>query len=193
MANSKIIYFGKTLIDLTQDTVKADKLLAGYTAHDAAGEIITGTCTFDVDSQDATATDAEVLAGKTAYVKGAKVTGAMPNNGGASGTISAKEETYKIAAGYHDGSGTVGLAETEKAKLIAENIRQGITLFGVEGTMTGTEDANAETVEVTSSNEDQVITPNTDEGYNYIAQVTVKAVPYAETENTAGGTTITIG
>ena len=193
MANSKIIYFGQTLIDLTQDTVQPDKLLAGYTAHNAAGEIITGTCDFDVNSQDATAAAGELLIGKTAYVKGTKVTGSMPNNEGASGTIGLKDETYKIAAGYHDGSGTVGLAETEKAKLIAENIRQGITLFGVEGAMTGTEDANAETVEVTASNEDQVIIPNTEQGYNYIAQVTVKAVPYAETENTAGGMTITIG
>lgn len=43
MANSKVIFFGETLIDLTQDTVEADALLAGYTAHDKNGETITGT------------------------------------------------------------------------------------------------------------------------------------------------------
>lgn len=43
MANSKVIFYGETLIDLTQDTVEADALLAGYTAHDKNGEPITGT------------------------------------------------------------------------------------------------------------------------------------------------------
>ena len=43
MANSKVIFYGETLIDLTQDTVEADALLAGYTAHDKNGETITGT------------------------------------------------------------------------------------------------------------------------------------------------------
>ena len=47
MANqykNKIIYGNQTLIDLTQDTITADKLLVGYTAHDATGATITGTC-----------------------------------------------------------------------------------------------------------------------------------------------------
>lgn len=43
MAKNKIIYNGNTLIDLTGDTVTADKLLQGYTAHDRTGEIIIGT------------------------------------------------------------------------------------------------------------------------------------------------------
>lgn len=43
MAKNKIIYGGNTLIDLTSDTVTADKLAEGYTAHDKAGNVITGT------------------------------------------------------------------------------------------------------------------------------------------------------
>lgn len=46
MANqykNKIIYGNQTLIDLTQDTITTDKLLAGYIAHDATGATITGT------------------------------------------------------------------------------------------------------------------------------------------------------
>ena len=43
MAVSKVNYGTTTLIDLTGDTVTADKLLAGYTAHGADGEAITGT------------------------------------------------------------------------------------------------------------------------------------------------------
>ena len=45
MGVSKVIYNGDTLIDLTADTVAADKLLSGYTAHGADGEVITGTAT----------------------------------------------------------------------------------------------------------------------------------------------------
>lgn len=193
MGKSKIIYNGQVLMDLTQDTIEADKLLKGYTAHGADGEVVTGTCTFDADTQDATAADSEILAGKTAYVKGTKKTGTMPNNGAATLKIKAKDEELTIPKGYHDGSGKASLDDTEKAKLIPENIRQGITMFGVEGTMSGTEDANAQTIEVTSSATEQVITPDTDSGYNYIAQVTVKPMPYSETENDAGGITVTIG
>lgn len=193
MGKSKIIYNGQVLIDLTQDTIKADKLLKGYTAHGADGEVVTGACTFDADTQDANAADSEILLGKTAYVKGTKKTGTMPNNGAVALKIKNKDDEITVPKGYHDGSGKASLDDTEKAKLIPENIRQGITMFGVEGTMSGTEDANAQTIEVTSSATEQVITPNTEEGYNYIAQVTVKPMPYSETENDAGGITVTIG
>lgn len=43
MAHNKIILGNETLIDLTGDTVEADKLLQGYTAHDSSGSLITGT------------------------------------------------------------------------------------------------------------------------------------------------------
>lgn len=43
MGNSKIVYYGETLIDLTGDTVEAAKLLKGVTAHNKKGEKITGT------------------------------------------------------------------------------------------------------------------------------------------------------
>lgn len=189
---SKIIYGGKVLIDLTQDTVVAEKLLNGYTAHGANGEIITGTCTFDSDTQDATVTASEILVGKTAYAKGTKVTGEMANNGAVAGTISTVAGEYTIPQGYHDGSGKVAIDTNEQAKLIAENIREGITVLGVTGTMTGTEGANPEAKEVTPSTTEQVILPNTEGGYNYLSQVTVKAIPYVETENPAGGLTATI-
>lgn len=193
MANSKIIYNGNVLIDLTQDTVVADKLLKGYTAHGANGELVEGACTYDADTQDATAADSEILAGKTAYVKGVKKTGTMVNNGAVAGVISAKEEEYTVPQGYHDGSGKVKIADVEQQKLIAENIREGVTILGVEGSMTGTEDAHPQAVTVTPKATEQVITPDAEQGYNYISQVTVAAIPYTETENSAGGMTITIG
>lgn len=191
MAISKVVYGGNTLIDLTADTVTADKVLKNYTAHGADGEPITGTCTYDSDTQDATAADSEILSGKTAYVKGAKKTGTMKNNGAVSGTISAKAGVYTVPQGYHDGSGKVQIASTEQAKITAENIREGVTILGVTGSMSGTEDAKPQAKEVTPTTTEQVVLPDT--GYNYLSQVTVGAIPYEETENTAGGTTVTIG
>lgn len=191
MAISKIIYGGNTLIDLTPDTIKPDKLLKGYTAHGADGEEITGTCDFDANTQDATASAAEILSGKTAYNKGAKVTGTMKNNGAVNGKISAKAEEYTVPVGYHDGSGKVAISETEQAKIIAANIREGVSILGVEGSMTGTEDANPQAKTVTPSTSAQTVLP--DEGYNYLSQVTVGAIPYVESDNSAGGVTVTIG
>ena len=45
MGINRIVYNGGTLIDLTGDTVTADKLMQGYTAHDKSGEVIIGTAT----------------------------------------------------------------------------------------------------------------------------------------------------
>lgn len=42
MGRSKIVYAGDTLLDLTEDTVTPETLLKGMTAHNAAGELITG-------------------------------------------------------------------------------------------------------------------------------------------------------
>lgn len=190
---SKVIYDGNVLIDLTNDTVDASKLLTGYTAHGADGAPITGTCPFDANTKDATATAAEILSGKTAYKNGEKVIGTMKNNGAVSGKISTKTGQYTVPQGYHDGSGKVGIDSTEQAKLIPENIRQGVSVLGVEGTMSGTEGANAETKEVTPTSSTQTILPDTDKGFNYIAQVIVKPIPYSESENIAGGVTVTIG
>lgn len=190
MAISKVVYGGQTLIDLTADTIKADKLLKGFTAHGADGEVINGACAFDVDSSEANASAAEILSGKTAAVKGNVVTGTMKNNGAVSGTISTKEGQYTVPQGYHDGSGKVSIDSNEQAKIIPENLREGVTILGVTGTMSGTEGAVPQQKTVTPSTQPQSVLP--DEGYNYLSQVEVLAIPYEETENSAGGTTVTI-
>lgn len=189
MAINKIIYGGDTLIDLTADTVDASHLLMNYKAHDRSGAVITGTCTFDSDTSDATATADEVLYGQTAYANGSKVTGTMPNNGAVTGTISTKAGQYTIPQGYHDGSGKVGISSTEQAKIIASNIKSGIKILGVTGTYSG-EGATAQAKTVTPTTSQQVITP--DANYDYLSQVTVNAIPYTETANTYG-ITVTIG
>jgi len=190
MAINKVIYGGNTLIDLTGDTITPEQLAKGVTAHDASGATITGTNTYDADTQDATAGAAEILTGKTAYVRGSKVTGTMKNNGAVAGKISTKEGAYTVPQGYHDGSGKVSIDSTEQAKIVPGNIREGITILGIEGTMSGTEDANPQAKSVTPSTEAQTILP--DSGYNYLSQVTVTAIPYVESDNAAGGKTVTI-
>lgn len=187
---NKIVYGTTVLIDLTADTVTADKILSSYTAHDASGNIITGTCDFDVNSQDANVKVAEILIGKTAYARGTKLTGTMPNNGSVSLTIETLDDEVSIAQGYHDGSGKVSILDTEKAKLIAANIKQGITILGVTGTLEPSSNVKVHSKSVTPKTTEQVILP--DNGYDYLAQVTVGAIPYVETDNSAGGKTVTI-
>ena len=190
MAISKVVYGGETLIDLTADSVTKDKLLKGCTAHGADGELVTGTCEFDANTQDATATEAEILSGKTAYNKGTKVTGTMKNNGAVSGKIATKDGKYIVPQGYHDGSGTVQIDATEQAKLVPANIREGVTILGVPGAISGNEGEKAQEKTVTPSTEAQTIVP--DSGYTCLSSVKVNAIPYVETDNSAGGKTVTI-
>lgn len=191
MANSKIIYGGQVLIDLTADTVTEATLLEGATAHGKDGELVTGTCTYDSDTSNDTVAEAEILSGKTAHARGALLTGKMTNNGAVNVKITGKDDSVQIAQGYHDGSGTAAIDDAEKAKLIASNIRAGVSILGVTGSMSGAEGITAQAKEVVSGIVDQTVTP--DSGYTYLSQVVVKAIPYVESNNAAGGTTVTIG
>lgn len=188
---SKVIINGQTKMDLTSDTVDAQHLLSGFTAHDRTGAPVIGTCSFDASTQDATALASEILSAKTAYAKGNKVTGTMSNNGGVSGSISKLSAPYSIPQGYHDGSGTVGVDSAEAAKLIPDNIREGITILGVTGTMSGSEDTKPQSKEVTPTFSQQEITP--DPGYTCLSSVVVKEIPVEETQNEMGGITLTVG
>lgn len=190
---NKVIYNGNVLIDISGDTIAADKLLAGETAHGRDGAPIVGTCPYDMDTSNETATADEILVGKRAGVHGVSVAGSMPNNGAVTGDISDKNGVYTIPRGYHDGSGKSKISDTEKAKLIPENIRSGITLLGVEGSMSGTEGIRAETKHVTPSAAQQELIPDSASGYNYIGSVIVAPIPYVSVDNEFGGQTVTIG
>lgn len=194
MANqyvSKVVLSnGTTLIDLTSDTITAASLLSGATAHDKSGATITGTCTYDSDTSEDNVAVAEILSGKTAHARGTLLTGTMTNNGAVSGTISSKS-AYVVPQGYHDGSGTVSLDSTSAGLLVPGNIRENITILGVTGEMSGSEDMSAEAVTVTPSWNSQTLTPST--GYNCISQVSVAAITLTYSDNSAGGQTVTIG
>lgn len=190
MAINKVIYGGKTLIDLTGDTITPDKLLKDSTAHDKSGASIVGECTYDVDSTDATISVAEILLGKTAYARGAKLTGTMPNNGSIEKAISTKAQEITIPQGYHDGSGKVSIDSTEQAKIVASNIKQGVVILGVQGTLEPSSAVTAQAKTITPTTAQQVVLP--DDGYDYLSQVTIEAMPYVESDNPAGGTTVTI-
>jgi hypothetical protein len=98
---------------------------------------------------------------------------------------------YTIPKGYHDGSSVVMVDRAEQEKLIPDNIREGVTLFGVEGTLNGLSDIKAQSMEVDPSFEEQTVVPDAD--HNFLDAVVVKAIPYVESDNQAGGKTVTIG
>lgn len=184
MAINKVIYGGNTLIDITDTTALANKVLSGYYFYGRDGVKTLGTCDFNADTSDATASADDILYGETAYVNGNKLTGSMPNRGAISATISTLSP-YTVQNGYHDGSGTVSVDSTN---ISAGNIKSGVTILGVEGTYTGAT-ITTQTKTVTPTASQQIITA--DQGYDYLSQVTVNAVPYVESANTYG-TTVTI-
>lgn len=193
MGVSKVIFGDEVKIDLTGDSVVASKLLSGYTAHGADGEAITGSCTFDADTSDANALAGEILDGKTAYVHGEKRTGTMPNRGAVAGVISDVSTPYTVPNGCHDGSGTVSIDSTEAGKLIPTNIRKDVSILGVTGTMDGSENVKATTLNATPMTTSKTYVPGDLGDYNYFNQVTVGAIAYTEVDNPQGGKTITIG
>lgn len=191
LLNNKVVLGdGTVLIDLTADTIEAEDLAAGKTAHDRTGAIITGTNTNDADTSDADALASEMLAGKTAYVNGAKVTGTMPAQGAIEGEITAVDQEYIIPAGYHDGSGKVTIDAVEQAKIIPSNIKAGIEVLGVTGEYGGGS-IEVQSKEVDPGFESQTVLP--DAGYDYLSQVTVNAINVTYTENAQGGNTVTVG
>ena len=192
MANqyiNKVIYGGNTLIDLTGDNVTRADVQSGKTFHLKDGSTTTGTNVWDAYTQDANATAAEILSTKTAYVNKVKVTGSMPNIGATTLIISTTNQV-SIPQGYHDGSGKATINSTELSKLIPGNIRESVTILGIIGTMSGSEDVHATTSIFTPITTTSTITPP--DGYNYFTQFTVNAIPYSEADNAAGGKTATI-
>lgn len=193
MANkftSKVVLSnGETLIDLTQDDVKPEHVQKDIYFHDKAGVRQKGTNTKTVDASEATAEASEVLDGRT-FGKGNEMqTGTMPDNSGKNVEISTLGGT-PIPKGYSDGSGVAKLSDSEIAKIVAGNIKEGVNILGVVGEF-GADDISSQSKTVTPTFEKQVINP--DEGYAFLSSVEVEAIKVDRKDNEAGGVTVTIG
>ena len=143
-----------------------------------------------LDTSDATATSEDILLNKTAYAKNKKITGTMPHRGTVIEEITKVNDEIPIAQGYHEGSGYVSISNNEQAKIIPQNIKRGISILGVVGTCEPSSNVTAHAKRITPSTVLQTVLP--DEGYDYLSQVTVEAIPYDETDNASGGVTVTI-
>lgn len=93
-----------------------------------------GTAKF-YETSSADITSADVLTGKTGFGASGSVSGGMANNGSTSGTISTKAGTVAIPEGYTSG-GTVSISSTEQDKITESNIKSGVTILGVSGSLT---------------------------------------------------------
>lgn len=84
------------------------------------------------DTSDATAVAADILNGKTAYAKGEKLTGSIQSKSAATYTPTTTDQT--IASGqYLSGAQTI----SGDANLVAGNIKDGVSIFGVVGDYSG--------------------------------------------------------
>lgn len=92
-----------------------------------------GTAKF-YDTTDGNITSADILTGKNGYNASGSVSGSMANNGSTSGTISTKAGTVTIPQGYTTG-GTVAISSAEQSKIVASNIKSGVSILGVTGNL----------------------------------------------------------
>lgn len=198
MANNpyvnKVVFGNTTVMDISDTTADPSKVLASEKFYDRSGAPQTGSCTFDADTSDADATAAEILLNKTAYVNGNKLTGSMPIRGAVTLTIDDINDELAIQNGYHDGSGVAKLDATEKAKIVAGNIKKDVTILGVTGTYEGSATPTSAAKTVTPYTTSKTYLPGDESTpVDYYSQVTVNAISYTETDNAAGGKTVTIG
>lgn len=181
---------GEVLMDLSQDDIKPEHVDEGIWFHDKTGERKKGSSKKTVDASEVTAEASEVLAGKT-FGKGNSVeTGTMPDHSGKNVVVTSKDGTI-IPRGAFDGTTKAVLSDEDRAKLIPENIKEGVTILDVEGNF-GADDISAAAKEVTPSFEEQVFNP-ADDGATFYSSVKVNAIPITRTDNEAGGVTVTIG
>lgn len=195
MGVAKVILNGNTLIDTTQKTVAANKMLSGATALDKAGESITGSIATKTSS-DLTASGATVTAPAGYYASSASksvssgsatapatITGTSATVSTGTNTLTLTKSvsvTPSVTAGYVS-SGTAGNSSVSltasvttkgattytpttsdqtissgtyltgaqtisgDANLVAGNIKDGTTIFGVTGTYSGGSSMNVQT------------------------------------------------
>lgn len=147
-----------------------------------------------IDLTEDSVTPEKVLSGESFHLaSGTKTEGTMPIFDDFARELTTREDECIIPLGYHDGTGIVGISSTEKEKLIEKNIREGVEVLGILGTMSDMEGVKPTEVTLTPQVDSQSITPEELGNYNSIVQVTVEPIPIVETDNEMGGKTVTIG
>lgn len=96
-----------------------------------------------IDTTEATsaASANHILTGKVAFVNGVKITGKIATVVPSKTALSTKTDTSTVPVGYIANAATIGIASSEQAKIVAGNIKSGITILGVSGTFTSDADA----------------------------------------------------
>ena len=145
-----------------------DKIKRGETILNVAGNVQEG-----IDTSDANAVETDILSGKTAYVDGNKITGTITLKE-AQTYIPSSSEQIIDAGQYLSGAQTISAVPTEEktitpsasaqeimptenkflskvtvsgdANLTAENVKSGVTIFGIEGSYTSDANAMAEDI-----------------------------------------------
>lgn len=113
-----------------------NRMLPSQMANEIAS-IKTATSSGGTDTSDATVNASDVLADKIAYGASGRIVGSMKNNGSQTINVYSANTSYTISKGYHDGSGSVQISSADASKLIASNIKRGITILGVTGSYQG--------------------------------------------------------
>lgn len=151
-----------TSVDLSRDTVKPERLLYGFTAHNASGLPITGTAIQGTDTSDASLSNGgQMLYNVTAYANGSKYTGTIQTK--TSSDVTKSNNVVTIPSGYYASQvqttvGTTKAATTYTpgtsnqtiaagtyltgaqtiagdADLVGSNIISTANIFGVQGTV----------------------------------------------------------
>lgn len=86
---------------------------------------------FDVSGVNVSASD--VRSGKTFFGASGQDTGTLAETSVSSTSITTKSQSVSIPAGIHAGNQAVSISSTEQAKIIASNIKSGVTILGVAG------------------------------------------------------------